>query len=308
VTFVSGGAERGPLRQTSLWAVFSQNGGDLVLELTRDATALGNSGNVRSIAPRRVTLATYPQDTTLLTTVETVHHPGGLRFDVTGRDEGRLSNDGPLRVLGAWAYTTKGTEFGRLESPSGSRGDDVDVRLQPALQAARQHTRQLAAQLRRPILLYRFAGGEALSQLPETTLRLGLLAGEVEESRTWIPAPTRPTRLPAHPDTDQWSFAAVLPTRTEVSTVKVLMRRRYGGLRRGLGGQRRVGGGPVDPEHLIFDWKSRAWRKVQDGARMRNTLVTTSPLGVARGLIRAPASHVADPQVSLDLTSLQERE
>ncbi|MGE0712619.1 MAG: hypothetical protein AB7N76_03525 [Planctomycetota bacterium] len=291
VSFVAGG-EAGPRLETSYWAVFAQRGGQLTLALRRDAAPAAGETSWRG--PRAVSLETFTQDTSILVTSSAVELRASVRFrPEPAGSRARVEVEG-TGLLGAWAFDEQGQP---MALDVGEPGPETGPA--PALlEAARAWARLVATQRGAPALLFRLPPDEEpLSDLPELSLRLGLLVAPARQALDEVAICTTLLERSAE-DGEEWSFTRRLPAGTRPARLQLSLEwRGYDGFSRQ---QYREELGRVRMfDHAGGRWELPGW----DPSPRR--FCATSPLGVARGRILIPPDTGTEPRMRLTLERAQ---
>jgi hypothetical protein len=280
-------------RRLSHWAVFSRPGGDLTVPLAGPSAPFPapKEATLRWTGAREVTLATHPQDSTLLTTTEPVTLPQGLRFKVPPRGPASLEASAGLdRLLGGWAFDAQGRPL-ELRLPTGTLERDPE-HLGPALEVLRQHASELAERRGRPFALVRYEGPAAAAEgFPERSLDVLLLEahGGTPPAGRELALTCRTHALPVDPASDKMEFRFWGPRPWDPAAAAARIRWRQG--------RWRWGRSRVPPTEVWFHAEGR-WVGSRANA-WQHGIVRVSPLGIARGRVRMDRYQGLRPEVTV---------
>jgi len=296
-----GSAQEGPRLQNNLWAVFSREGGPLRVTLPGGEVPFPYAEGARRtgstwLGGRRLTLQTFPQDTTLFASSGLREQGEALRFWI---EAGQARFEGPRRgVRAAWAFGSSGLQLplqgaaGELElSPSEQRT------FGEVLSSVRQSAGDLARRHGRPVLLYWLdRHPEPIGDLPEVGVELGLLFGEHDvEADPRVAFPGREIRTPEDlpESTSTWLFRSRIPPGVELDYVELRWSRLY------RSRWRRPSGTPRRKASRLL-WRERRWRDLRGGVRVLDAdSLRISPLGTASAVLNVPDELGIRPELWL---------
>jgi hypothetical protein len=296
LTLVEGGGAPGPHVRHNFWCLFSADGGAVDLGFEEASAVpypfgrtLGLRGAGSAAEPLRVSydpdrqvrsFPTYAQDSVLFETTDSVALPGRIVFhvqkDPSDTLKGRVDVDEAFPLRDAWIVD------GPRIMPV--RPGPFEIRLGPGRPEAKGTllerqgfeavTRALnAADIRQPVLLYRYEGAPSLtnSDIREDAIHFGI----VEPSDWTDPAPGEaawrgviylPPENPAAPTRRDFEFTLRtrdIPVDREPESL-MLEIPRYGGLSRG--------------KFELFDRRAEVWKSYVPGMKI-DRFVSRSPFG-----------------------------